>query len=81
LDHSKVQKALESLRLPESESWGCKEFRFDENHRIHVSPTDGMIFFTYQFSPSGGANILDPPKYKTSDVLIPPWVVKQWKKK
>jgi branched-chain amino acid transport system substrate-binding protein len=80
LEQSRVQKALESLRLPESEAWGCKEFRFDDKHRIHVSPTDGIIFFTFQFAPAGGANVLDPPQYKTSDVLVPPWVAKQWKK-
>jgi branched-chain amino acid transport system substrate-binding protein len=80
LDHDKVQKALTKVRLPEREAWGCKEFRFDDSHRVHFSPTDGMIFFTFQFTPDGGINILHPAEYKKSDVLIPPWVIKQWKK-
>ena len=80
LDHGKVQKAIEKLRLPEGETWGCKEFRFDDNHRVHVSPTDGLIFFTYQFTSSGGANILHPPEYKKGDIVVPPWVIKRWKK-
>jgi branched-chain amino acid transport system substrate-binding protein len=81
LDHDKVQKSLTKVRLPEKEVWGCKEFWFDDNHRVHVSPTDGMIFFTYQFTPEGGVNILHPPEYRKGDVLVPPWVMKQWKKK
>jgi len=81
LDHDKVQKAIEKLRLSEGEAWGCKEFWFDVNHRVHVSPTNGLIFFTYQFTPTGGVNILDPPEYKKGDVLIPPWVADKWKKK
>ena len=81
LDQDKVQKALEKLRLPESEAWGCKELWFDETHRIHVSPTDGLVLYTYQFSPTGTVNILDPEEFKTSKVLVPPWIVKSRNKK
>jgi branched-chain amino acid transport system substrate-binding protein len=81
LDHDKVQNALKKVRLPESESWNCKEFWFDDTHRVHISEKDGMILYTYQFTPTGTVNILIPAEYKKGDSLIPPWMVNYWKKK
>lgn len=80
LDHEKVRMALGKVRLPEIQSWNCKEFWFDDSHRIHVSSANGLIFYTYQFNPEGGVNIVAPPEYKTGDVFIPPWMPQAWKK-
>jgi hypothetical protein len=75
LDHAKVQTALGWVRLPENESWNSKGSRFGENQRVHISPTDGLIFYTYQFTEAGGVNIVAPAEYKTGEVLIPSWVL------
>ncbi len=80
LNHDKVQKALEKVRLPENQSWSCKEFWFTDTHRLRVSQKDGMILSTYQFTPAGDVKILEPSYAKTGDVMIPPWMVKEWKK-
>jgi len=81
LDHDKVQMALKKVRLPEREAWNCKEFWFDDTHRVHVSPVDGLILYTFQFTPNGDVNILIPTEYKKGDILIPGWMVNHWKKK
>lgn len=80
LNHEEVQNALKKIRLPQSEIWGSKEFSFDDTHRVVVSPINGIIMYTYQFKPTGDVCILDPAEYKTSDVLLPPWLVNHWKK-
>lgn len=81
LDQDKVAQAMKKVRLSEKEAWGCKEFWFEDNHRVRVSPKDGLIFYTYQYTPSGTISMLDPAEYKTGEFLIPPWMVKAWKKK
>lgn len=79
LDQEKVQKVLEKQKLPESESWNCKAFWFDK-HRVHVSPTDGLIMYTFQITPTGTTNIAHPTEYKTGDILISPLMAEAWKK-
>ena len=81
LDQDKVQKALEKVRLPENEAWNAKAFWFDDTHRVHVAPEDGLILYTFQISPTGEIGILHPEEIKTADVLIPHWMVERWKKK
>jgi ABC-type branched-subunit amino acid transport system substrate-binding protein len=80
LNHDKVQKALQKVRLPESESWNCREFYFEDTHRVNVSPK-GFLLAYFQITPTGDFIILDPKEYKTGTPLIPPWLVQQWKKK
>lgn len=80
LDQDKVQKALAKVRLPENQSWSCKEFWFTDTHRLRVSQKDGMILSTYQFTPTGAVNIVEPAYCKTGDLVIPPWMIKAWKK-
>ncbi len=81
LDRDKVAAALKQVRLPESEAWGANEFRFDENHRVAVSPKDGMIIYSYQYQPGGKVELFDPPQYKTAEVALPPYMRDEWKKK
>jgi len=81
LNQDKVAQALGKVRLTENEAWGAKAFWFEDNHRLRVSQTDGLIFYTFQFKPTGGTNMLLPTEYKTGDLLIPPWMVKAWEKK
>ncbi len=81
LAHEKVQKELKTVRLSEKECWNAKEFRFDDSQRVHVSPKDGLIYYTFQFTPQGNTNIVQPLEYKTGETLIPPWLVSVWKKK
>jgi ABC-type branched-subunit amino acid transport system substrate-binding protein len=81
LDKDKVAEALKKVRLPESEAWGAKEFRFDEAHRVHVSQQDGMIIYSYQYMPDGTVVLLAPAEYKTGDLALPPYMVEAWKKK
>jgi len=69
------------VRLPESEAWGAKEFRFDEAHRVHVSQQDGMIIYSYQYMPDGKVALLAPAEYRTGDLALPPYMVEAWKKK
>jgi len=81
LDQDKVAQALKRVRLSEKEAWGAKAFWYEDNHRLRVSPKDGLIFYTYQYTPGGAITMLDPAEYKTGDLMIPPWMVKTWKKK
>ncbi len=81
LNHDRVQKALEKVRLPESQSWSCKEFWFIDTHSLRVSQKDGIILSTYQFTPAGDVKMLEPEYCKTGEVVIPPWMIAEWKKK
>lgn len=81
LNHDKVQKELEKVRLPESESWNCKAFWFEDTHRVRVSQTDGLIEYTFQIHPTGVVKIVEPKEFKTGDILVSPQMVKHWKKK
>jgi branched-chain amino acid transport system substrate-binding protein len=80
LDKDKVAEALKKVRLPESEAWGVKEFRFDENQRVVVSQEDGLIIYSYQYHPGGTVVLIDPPEYKGGDLIIPPHMLEAWKR-
>jgi len=80
LDQDKVQKELEKVRLPESEVWGSRDFYFDDAHRVKNSARSGVILYTIQFTPNGSLIMIDPPAYKTGDLMLPPWMIKAWKK-
>lgn len=80
LNQDKVSQALKKVRLSEKEAWGAKAFWYEDNHRLRVSNKDGLIFYTYQYNTAGGINMLHPLEYKTSDLLVPPWMIKTWKK-
>ena len=80
LDQEKVAQAMKKVRLSENEAWGAKAFWYEDNHRLRVSPKDGLIKYTYQYNPKGAVNMLHPEEFKTGDFLIPPWMVKAWKK-
>lgn len=81
LDKDKVAAALMQIRLSEDEAWGAKQFRFDENHRVVVSPKDGLIIYSYQYQPGGKVELFDPPEYKTVEVTLPPYMRDEWQKK
>jgi len=81
LDKDKVADALKKVRLPESEAWGAKEFRFDEAHRVWVAQKDGMIIYSYQYKPDGKVVLLAPAEYKTGDLALPAYMLEAWKKK
>lgn len=81
LDHDKVSAALQKVKLAENESWNAKEFWFDNTHRVHISSMNGMIIYTFQYTSAGKAQMVEPAEYKTGEVLLPPWMIKQWKKK
>ncbi len=80
LNQDKVAQAMKTVRLTENESWGAKAFWYEDNHRLRVNPKDGLIQYTYQYNTKGGINMLHPEEFKTGDFLIPPWMVKAWKK-
>lgn len=80
LNHDKVQKALEKVRLPENQTWNCKEFSFTESHRLRVSQKDGLIVYTFQLAPDGKANIIDPPEFQKSSLSLPKHMIEHWKK-
>ncbi|MGA2463002.1 MAG: ABC transporter substrate-binding protein [Thermodesulfobacteriota bacterium] len=81
LNQDKVAEALKNVRMAENEVWGAKAFRYEDNHRVRVSQTDGLLFYTFQYTPDGRTIMLYPKEYKTGDLLIPSWMVKAWKKK
>lgn len=80
LNQDKVAEAMKKVRLAENEAWGAKAFWYEKNHRLRVDPRDGLIKYTYQYNTKGGVNMLHPEEFKTGDFLIPPWMVKAWKK-
>jgi len=81
LDKDKVANALAQVRLSEDDAWGAKEFHFDANHRIIVSPKDGLIVYSYQYQPDGKVQLFDPPEYKTVEIKLPAYVLSEWRKK
>jgi branched-chain amino acid transport system substrate-binding protein len=81
LDKDKVAEALKKVRLAEGEAWGGKEFRFDDAHRVHVSQADGMILYTYQYTPAGKLVLLAPSEYRTGDLALPASMVEAWRKR
>jgi hypothetical protein len=40
-----------------------------------------MILSTYQFTPVGDVKILEPEYCKMGEVVTPPWMILDWKKK
>jgi ABC-type branched-subunit amino acid transport system substrate-binding protein len=81
LDKDKVAAALMQIRLSEDEAWGAKEFRFEANHRINVSPKDGLIIYSYQYQPDGKMELFYPPEYKTVEIKLPSYMQDEWRKK
>jgi branched-chain amino acid transport system substrate-binding protein len=80
LNQDKVAEALKKVRLSENEAWGAKAFWYEDNHRARVNPKDGTIIYDVQYNTKGGVNMLNPQEYKTGAFVIPPWMVKAWKK-